>query len=221
MKLTPSKIRQAVLNNALWCDAICRAHGGETTLTEHVWFNRRNSPPFYPNVDTLTQAGIDAQMETIRADGRPHVAPIWFALDGEALFFTTWHTTVKAANLKRDPRVCLVVDDEMPPFAFVQYEGVAHFVEDPAALLHWATIIGGRYMGADKAEAFGKRNSVFHLSDVCWRQFFFLLGKRPPQFHLLHKIQFPCLSENLIHLDRFAPASDARFSDPNRFKLAT
>lgn len=101
-----------------------------------------------------------AKIATVRADGRPHVAPIWFALDGEVLYFTTWHTTVKAANLKRDARICLVVDDERPPFAFVQYEGVAHFVEDMEALRHWATIIGGRYMGADQAEAFGKRNAV-------------------------------------------------------------
>ena len=101
-----------------------------------------------------------AKLATVRADGRPHVAPIWFALDGDALLFNTWHTTVKAANLKHDPRVCLVVDDETPPFGFVQYEGVASFVEDLDALLHWATIIGGRYMGADQAEAFGKRNAV-------------------------------------------------------------
>jgi PPOX class probable F420-dependent enzyme len=101
-----------------------------------------------------------AKLATVRADGRPRVAPIWFALGGDVLYFTTWHTTVKAANLKRDPRVCLVVDDETPPFAFVQYEGVAHFVEDLDALRHWATIIGGRYMGADQAEAFGKRNAV-------------------------------------------------------------
>jgi len=101
-----------------------------------------------------------AKIATVRADGRPHVAPIWFYLDGDALMFNTWHTTVKAANLRRDPRVCLVVDDEQPPFGYVQYEGLARFVDDPAALLHWATLIGGRYMGADQAEAFGKRNAV-------------------------------------------------------------
>jgi PPOX class probable F420-dependent enzyme len=101
-----------------------------------------------------------AKIATVRADGRPHVAPIWFYLAGDALMFTTWHTTVKAANIERDPRVCLVVDDEQPPFGFVQYEGVASFIDDLAALLHWATLIGGRYMGEEKAEAFGKRNAV-------------------------------------------------------------
>ncbi|MEP7188474.1 MAG: PPOX class F420-dependent oxidoreductase, partial [Roseiflexaceae bacterium] len=95
-----------------------------------------------------------------RADGRPHVAPIWFDLDGDALVFTTWHTTVKAANLRRDPRVSLCVDDDTPPYAFVLFEGIATLSEDPDELLRWATSIAGRYMGSDQAEAFGRRNGV-------------------------------------------------------------
>jgi hypothetical protein len=27
-------------------------------------------------------------------------------------------------------------------------------------MLHWATVLGGRYMGAEAAEAFGRRNAV-------------------------------------------------------------
>lgn len=101
-----------------------------------------------------------AKLATVRADGRPHLAPVWFDLDGEQLVFTTWHTTVKANNLRRDPRVSLCVDDEAPPFAFVIVEGVAALSEDPAELLAWATRIAGRYMGPDRAEAFGRRNGV-------------------------------------------------------------
>ena len=101
-----------------------------------------------------------AKLATVRADGRPHVAPIWFDLDGDALVFTTWHTTVKAANLRRDPRVSLCIDDDTPPYAFVLFEGIARLSEDADELLHWATSIAGRYMGSDQAEAFGRRNGV-------------------------------------------------------------
>lgn len=101
-----------------------------------------------------------AKLATVRADGRPHIAPVWFDLDGELLVFTTWHTTVKAANLRRDGRVSLCVDDEAPPFAFVIVEGVATLSDDLAELRHWATRIAGRYMGAARAEAFGQRNGV-------------------------------------------------------------
>lgn len=101
-----------------------------------------------------------AKLATVRADGRPHVAPVWFDLDGDDLVFTTWHTTVKAVNLRRDPRVSLCVDDEAPPFAFVLVEGTAALYKDLDELRHWATRIAGRYMGQEQAEAFGQRNGV-------------------------------------------------------------
>lgn len=101
-----------------------------------------------------------AKIATVRPDGRPHVVPIWFALDGEDLLFTTWHTSAKARNLRHSPWVSLCVDDEAPPFAFVKFDGTVEFSADLATLLHWATLIGGRYMGADQAEAFGRRNAV-------------------------------------------------------------
>lgn len=100
------------------------------------------------------------KLATVRTDGRPHLTPIWFDLDGEMVVFTTWHESVKAANLRREPRVSLCVDDEAPPFAYVLIEGEAAISADPAELRRWATRIAGRYMGADQAEAYGKRNSV-------------------------------------------------------------
>ena len=101
-----------------------------------------------------------AKLATVRKDGRPHVVPVWFDLDEDMLVFTTGQTTIKAANIRRDPRVCLCVDDETPPFAYIMIEGTAIMTADRAALLYWATRIGGRYMGAELAEAYGKRNGV-------------------------------------------------------------
>lgn len=101
-----------------------------------------------------------AKLATVRADGRPHIVPIWFDLEGEELIFTTGETTVKAANMRRDPRVSLCVDDEKPPFAYVVIEGHAELLADSDQLLYWATRIGGRYMGQDQAEAYGRRNAV-------------------------------------------------------------
>ncbi len=100
------------------------------------------------------------KLATVRPDGRPHIAPVWFVLDGDTLVFTTGSATVKGRALHRDPRVSLLVDDETPPFAFVLVEGKAEVSEDADDLLHWATLIGGRYMGPDQAEAFGRRNAV-------------------------------------------------------------
>jgi PPOX class probable F420-dependent enzyme len=104
------------------------------------------------------------KLATVRRDGSPHVAPIWFAVDdqpdGLSLVFTTGATTAKGKALQRDPRVALCVDDETPPFAFVIVHGTVTIGEDTEQLRHWAGVIGGRYMGADRADAYGERNAV-------------------------------------------------------------
>ena len=97
---------------------------------------------------------------TVRSDGRPHAAPVWFDLDGDAFVITTGQDTVKGRNIRRDSRVALCIDEENPPFHFVIVEGSAELsVQDPD-LLHWATRIGGRYMGPEKADEYGRRNAV-------------------------------------------------------------
>ena len=102
-----------------------------------------------------------AKLATARADGRTHVAPVWFVLDGEDLVFTTQQRTVKGRNIRREPRIMICVDDERPPFAFVTIEGTALVSElTPAELLPWTTKIAARYVGADQAAAYGERNAV-------------------------------------------------------------
>ena len=101
-----------------------------------------------------------ATLATVRADGRPHAAPIWFDLDGDILVFTTGESTVKGRNMRRDPRVSLCIDDEEPPFHFVVIEGKAELTAEDPDILRWATRIGGRYMGAERAEEYGRRNAV-------------------------------------------------------------
>jgi PPOX class probable F420-dependent enzyme len=101
-----------------------------------------------------------ASLATVRADGRPHVVPVWFDLDGDTIIFTMGEASVKAKNMRRDPRVSLCVDDEEPPFAFVMIEGAAEMAAGASDLLHWTTRIGGRYMGAELAEAYGRRNAA-------------------------------------------------------------
>ncbi len=106
------------------------------------------------------------KLATVRADGRPHIAPIWYVLDaadnawGFDLLFNTGAETVKGRNIRRDDRVMLSVDDEHPPFAFVLVEGTVKVSDDLTEMLPWATRIGGRYMGAEQSETFGERNAV-------------------------------------------------------------
>jgi len=96
----------------------------------------------------------------LASDGRPLIAPVWFIVDDGNLVFNTGAKTAKGRALKRDPRVTICVDDPHPPFSFVQVQGTASISADPQQLLDTATRIGGRYMGKDRAEEFGRRNGV-------------------------------------------------------------
>jgi PPOX class probable F420-dependent enzyme len=102
-----------------------------------------------------------AKLATVRSDGRPHVAPVWFVMDGDDLLFNTGEGTVKGRNLSvPGARAAVCVEDDRPPFSFVTLEGTVTISEDPQELLRSATEIAERYMGKDQAEAYGKRNGV-------------------------------------------------------------
>jgi len=101
-----------------------------------------------------------AKLAIVKKDGSPQVVPIWVAVDGEQVVFNTGVESVKGKAMRRDPRVSLCVDDDTPPFAFVTVAGTVELITDLDEVLKWATVIGGRYMGADRAEEFGRRNAV-------------------------------------------------------------
>jgi PPOX class probable F420-dependent enzyme len=109
----------------------------------------------------LLQGTFTGKLGTINKNGTPHVVPIWFTLDNKNnILFTTGDTSVKAKNIRRDNRVRLCVDDQVPLYSFVTIDGIAEIVSnEPTKIFKWAKRIAGRYMGNDKAEEYGKRNS--------------------------------------------------------------
>lgn len=108
----------------------------------------------------LSEGTRTGKLGYVAADGRPLVVPIWFIVDGQQLVFNTGRDTAKGRALQRDPRVVICVDDQTPPFSFVQVQGVAATGEDPDELLDTATRIASRYMGAERADQYGRRNAV-------------------------------------------------------------
>ncbi|MCV7299366.1 PPOX class F420-dependent oxidoreductase [Mycobacterium barrassiae] len=108
----------------------------------------------------LSEGTRTGMLGYLASDGRPLVAPVWFVVDNGQLAFNTGKDTAKGRALVRDPRVVLCVDDPHPPYSFVQIQGVASISEDPQELLDIATRAGGRYMGADRAQEYGRRNGV-------------------------------------------------------------
>jgi PPOX class probable F420-dependent enzyme len=108
----------------------------------------------------LVEGQRTAKVATTRADGRPHVAPVWFVLDGDDVVFMTGADTVKGKSLARDPRLSVAVDLEVPPYSFVILEGTATLTEDLDVMLPISLRLARRYVSADQAEQFGRRNAV-------------------------------------------------------------
>lgn len=115
-------------------------------------------------IEFLSAGTRTGMLGYVAADGRPLVAPVWFVVDtgrdGAQLAFNTGRDTSKGRALARDSRVVICVDDPHPPYSFVQVQGEASVSEDPQDVLDIATRTGARYMGADRADEFGRRNSA-------------------------------------------------------------
>jgi PPOX class probable F420-dependent enzyme len=95
----------------------------------------------------ISEGTRTAKLGYTASDGRPLVAPVWFVVDDGTLAFNTGKDTAKGRALARDSRAVICVDDERPPYSFVQVQGTVTISEDPADLVDIATRTGARYMG--------------------------------------------------------------------------
>jgi PPOX class probable F420-dependent enzyme len=111
-------------------------------------------------IDFLAEGTRTGHLSTASPSGSPHVAPIWFVVDGDDLVFTTQRGTVKGRHLRANPRAALTVDEAVYPYHFVVVKGEVQVVEAAPDLLHWTIRIAERYVPAGMAEKFGARNAT-------------------------------------------------------------
>ena len=108
----------------------------------------------------LAEGSRTGKLATASPTGAPHVAPVWFVVDGESVVFTTWHTTVKARNLTANPRAALACDDDRFPFSFVVIRGRVEVDRAAPDLSDWAHRLAARYVPPERVEEYGGRNAV-------------------------------------------------------------
>lgn len=108
----------------------------------------------------LLAPGRTGHLATVRKDGRAHVAPIWFTLDGDDVLFNTAADTVKGRNLRRCGRAAMSVDLPVHPYGFVSLEGAVQLSDDPEEFRRWTRIISARYVPHDEVEAYTQRNAA-------------------------------------------------------------
>lgn len=106
-------------------------------------------------VGSYLERSRTATLATIGADGRPHLVAMWYALiDGE-VWFETKSRSQKAVNVRRDPRVTVLVEDgeTYDSLRGVSIDGTVEVVEDPDRLWQVGVGVWERYNGPFTEEA--------------------------------------------------------------------
>jgi PPOX class probable F420-dependent enzyme len=90
-----------------------------------------------------------ATLATIGPTGTPHLVAMWYAVIDGQLWFETKAKSQKAANLRRDPRATVLLEDghTYDTLRGVSLEGRAEVVDDPDALWAVGVSVWERYTG--------------------------------------------------------------------------
>ncbi|GGN54646.1 hypothetical protein GCM10012285_47700 [Streptomyces kronopolitis] len=78
----------------------------------------------------LLDSPVFVTVATIQPDGSPQVSPVWVKRDGDDLLFSTTLGRRKEANLRRDPRVSVVIQPFDAPYTYAEVRGAAELTTE-------------------------------------------------------------------------------------------
>lgn len=105
----------------------------------------------------LAEPGIILHLATLRANGAPRVAPMWFIHEEGAIWFTPRAESEWLKDLRRDPRVALVMDEQPLPYRKVTVDGTAELAFELGQDAVWRDRyrrIACRYVPTEGADAY-------------------------------------------------------------------
>jgi len=105
----------------------------------------------------LDEPGHLLRIGTVDADGMPRVVPIWFVMVNGEVVFTPRSPAVFLANIRRDERVGLSIDEDPYPYRKLTVQGRARIVYEPGDDDAWRDLyrkIAYRYVDAERADAY-------------------------------------------------------------------
>ncbi len=94
-------------------------------------------------------AGRDLQVASLNADGTPHLVTMWYLRDGDDLCFWTYSKSQKVVNVRRDPRITLLVatGEAYEELRGVSINGTATVEEDRDAVLAFGEKVYEKHWG--------------------------------------------------------------------------
>lgn len=103
----------------------------------------------------LQERGHLARIATINADGSPSVVPVWFVFENGEILITPRKYSAFYANIRRDPRVAITIDEESGRYRKVLVEGRAEVLFTPGQDDQWRDVyrrITCRYVDDQSAD---------------------------------------------------------------------
>lgn len=100
-------------------------------------------------VRAFVESSRTATMATVGPKGTPHLVAMWFGVIDGQIWFETKARSQKAVNLRRDPRITVMIEDGLTydTLRGVSLEGTATIVDDHDALWAVGVSVWERYNG--------------------------------------------------------------------------
>lgn len=96
-----------------------------------------------------------ANLATVRPDGSPHVAPVWFQYRDGQVRMVVDTSAVKVRNIQHDPRVSLSVATQERPYLYVMIRGTAQLSKE--GVPEMTRVLAVRYQGEEEGNRYADR----------------------------------------------------------------
>lgn len=159
--------------------------------------------------DTTAAARIDRMLRSesviwlssVSAGGRPHLVPIWFSSDGEALLIASKPHAKKVRNLRANPSVMLALGEPDDDFDVGMIRGAAELLDGPASV-----VLPAGHITKDQAQM----TAIGLTPDEFLATYSQVIRIRPTRFLPWHGRTKPASASGLGGLDRRLAAAVRR-----------
>ncbi|MDN3259689.1 PPOX class F420-dependent oxidoreductase [Streptomyces sp. CSDS2] len=99
---------------------------------------------------SLLDSPVFVTVATVQPDGSPQLSPVWVARDGDDILFSTTVGRRKERNLRRDPRVTVLLQPFDAPYTYAEIRGTAEITTEGGQEL--IDELSRKYTGKDYAD---------------------------------------------------------------------
>lgn len=107
-----------------------------------------------------------AVVGTMNPDGSPHLAVMWYLLDGEEIVLNSAQGRIKDRNLALDPRLSVVIEDE---YRWIRIDGRARIEHDQTVAQEDIRRLATRYYRDERKVAEAMRSNFSKQHRITYR----------------------------------------------------